>query len=200
MSQQPPYGEPQQPGQQPGHQPYTPYSPGAYPNPYQQGPQRPDHTTRNVLLIVGAVIILVCGGAVGLGVLAFNGIRDSVDDAFDDDYRGSDSDPLVVEEGEAFEIRDYSYAEGWTFVAGGDAGYVNRISGLTVTDNRDDSDYSGPYLTFTFYDGDQALGQIDCRTDVNLRRGKSTTLECNGSDPVPRSYETLEVYDNATFE
>lgn len=206
MSQQPPYGEPpkpeQQPGQQPGYppgqQPYTPYSQGAYPNPYGQMPQQPNHTTRNVLLIVGLVILLFCGGLVTLAVVAVNNVSDTIDDGFNEDYRGSQEDPLVIDEGDAFEIRDYNYAEGWSFVVGGDD-FSDRVNDLKVTDNRDDTDYSGAAVVLTFYDGDEATGQVDCRSSVDLRKGKSTVLECSG-DPVPATYETLEVYSEATYD
>ena len=73
MSQQPPYGEPPQPGQQPGQQRWTPYGPGgAYPDPYAGMPPRPkSNTTRNVLLVVGGLVLLFCGGVFG----ALQGVR-----------------------------------------------------------------------------------------------------------------------------
>jgi hypothetical protein len=139
MSQQPPYGQdPQQPYPQGGapqggapqggypQQGYPPYAPGAYPNPYAQLPQQDNHTTRNVLLVVGAVVLLFCAGLVGFVIWAFSNIGD----AFDPDYRGSENDPLTVTEGEAFEIRGFEYAAGWSVVPAAGATGDLEITGI----------------------------------------------------------------------
>ncbi len=194
----PPYGEPA-PGQHPQQQPYPSYGAGAYPNPYGQVPPQRPRTTRNVLIVVGVVIVAFCAGLVGLGVLAVNKVDDGFDSAFNEDYRGSQNDPLTLEEGESFEIRGYSYAEGWTLTPNSD--YDDQITGLKATNNDADTEsYNRISLVFTFYSGDEALGQVDCRSAVSLRRGKSTTLDCSSSETVPSGYDTLEVYDSALYE
>lgn len=188
MSQQPPYG---QDPQQPYQQPFTPYSQGGYPNPYAQGPQRPNHTTRNVLLIVGAVVLLFCGGLFALGVVFFN----NIDDAFDPDYRGSENDPISVEEGEAFSIRGFDYDEGWT-VSSTPAGDV-EIAGLRGTNNRDDEDSESVYLYFEFYQDNARLASVSCSGGGTVAFERSIRLTCNGYADNISGYDEIEVYDNS---
>ena len=217
MSQQPPYGsDPQQPPSQPpysqqpytqqpysqqpqpGQPGYTPYSQGAYPNPYAQIPQRPNHTTRNVLLIVGAVVLLVCGGIVALGIAAVN----NIDDSFESDYVGSENDPITVTEGSAFEIRGFEYDEGWAIepAAAGDPLAEDAIVGLRATNRRDDEDTETTNLTFSFLTDNEVLGEIRCRADASVRFERSVTLDCTSYGLEIDGYDTIEVYDTSFYE
>jgi hypothetical protein len=196
MSQQPPpYGAPEP-------QPYSnPYGPGQYPNPYPQAPK--SNGTRNVLLIVGLVVVLFCGGIVALGAWAVVSVKDGIEDSFDSDYRGSSKDPLTITEGQAFEIRDFEYAEGWSFVRTPDPDDINneQITGLSVTSDREDAEsWDRPSITFTFRDGTRVLAQVDCRVDVSLSEGDTADMDCTGYDDLPTDYETLRVYDRSTYE
>lgn len=182
--------------------PYTPYSPDAYPNPYQQGPQRPNHTTRNVLIIVGVVIVFCCGGIVSLGAWIFH----SVDDALDSDYPGSESDPVVVAEGDAFSIRGFDYAAGWSVtprLGTGTAGGLeadNDITGLQATNNREDDDTEDATLSFDFYADDVLLGQVRCSTPGLVSSGRKAQLSCSSYSQAITGYDEIEVYDTSYFE
>lgn len=197
MSQQPPYG-PQDP-QQPQQPPFTPYSQGAYPNPYAQypQPQGKNNTTRNVLLIVGAVVILFCGGLFALGVVFFN----NIDETFESDYVGSENDPITVEEGEAFEIRGFEYEAGWS-ISGPAAGGADfdAITGLRATNQRDDEDSERASLTFSLVRDNEVLGEIDCTTGASVRFERAVTLDCFGTDADPGPYDEIEVFDNSYYE
>ena len=195
-------GYPQQPQQPQPQQPYAPYGQAPYgqpyPNPYAGMPQQPkSHTTRNVLLILGAVMLLFCGGLVALVVLLVN----NVDDAFESDYRGSENDPITVAEGEAFEIRGFDYDEGWAIdgVAADDLG--NVISGLRATNDRDDEDTETPRLTFTLLRGNEVLGEISCNANAAVRYERQVALDCTtyGTE-IPQGYDTIEVYDTSFYE
>lgn len=194
MSQQPPYGpqDPQNP-QQPHQPPYSPYS-GAYPNPYGQMPQRPNHTTRNVLLIVGAVIVVFCGGLFALGVAFFN----NVDNAFNPDYPGSENDPKSVTEGDSFSIRGFDYDEGWR-VTTDETGGV-EITGLRATNNRDDEDSESVYLYFEFYQDNARLASVSCTGGGTVAFERSIRLSCTGYSADIAGYDEIEVYDSSYSE
>ncbi len=201
MSQQPPYGQdpqqpygqgPQQPYQQ---QPYPPYG-GAYPNPYAQMPQQKSNTTRNVLLIVGGVVLLFCAGIVAFFVWVVN----NVDEAFDPDYRGSEDDPLTVAEGEAFEIRGFEYDDGWTVRAAPAGTGDLEITGLRTTNARDDEDAESAYLVFRFYRDDEQLASISCGGVYNLAHDRSATIECTTYGADVTGFDEIEVYDNSYSE
>ncbi|QCW52105.1 hypothetical protein FE634_19855 [Nocardioides dongxiaopingii] len=196
MSQQPPpYGAPEP------QQPYpNPYGPGAYPNPY---PPRNNNGTRNVLLIVGLVVVLFCGGLVALTAWGVVSVKNGIEDSFDTDYRGSSKDPLTIKEGQAFEIRDFEYAEGWSFVrpTGPDDLGSDQITGLSVTSSREDAEsWDRPSITFTFREGTRVLAQVDCRLDVTLSEGDTADMDCSGYDDLPQEFETLQVHDRSTYE
>lgn len=201
MSQQPPYGsDPQQPHQppqppQPGQQPWTPYGPGAYPDPYGQFPQQPkSNTTRNVLLIVGGLVLLFCGGVVAFVIWAIS----NVDDTFDPDYRGSEDDPLTVTEGEAFEIRGFEYDQGWTIRSSPDGDLA--IDGLRATNARDDEDAESVYLYFKFYRDNEQLSSISCSGGSSVAFERSVTLDCSTYGDDITGYDEIEVYDNSYSE
>ncbi|MFB9311500.1 hypothetical protein [Nocardioides plantarum] len=200
MSQQPPYGppDPQQPGkpwQPPGQQPYTPYSQGAYPNPYAQFPPPPkNNTTRNVLLIVGAVVLLFCGGIVAFLAWAIS----NAEDAFDDDYRGSEDDPITVTEGEAFSIRGFDYEKGWS-VSTDESGSI-EIEGLRVTNDRDDEDAESLFIHIDFYQDDARLTSVSCSGGGSIAYGRTAVLDCTGFSDKLTDYDEIQVYDTSLYE
>ncbi len=199
MSQQPPYGppdpqqphqQPQQPYQQPG---YPPYGQNPYPNPYAQLPQQKSNTTRNVLLIVGAVVLLFCGGIVAFFAWAVN----NVDDAFDPDYPGSEDQPLTVEEGEAFEIRGFEFEEGWTVTpAAGDL----LVDGVRATNQRDDEDSASTYIVFKFYADNEQLATVNCSGGTSVSFERSVTLDCTSFATDVSGYDEIQVYDTSYSE
>ena len=201
MSEQPPYGEPIQPPEQPPSYPQAPYVGSPYPGPAQApyGVQPPkSNGTRNVLLIVAAVVVLFCGGAVALGVLAFNNVKDTVDSAFDDDYRGSEKDPIEVELGAAFEIRGLEYDAGWMLDTASE--FTDGITALRATNSRDDKSSEYISLSFTFLKGNEIQAQVNCSTGGQVGYRQSKQLDCSTADDVAADFDTIEVYDNATFQ
>lgn len=196
MSQQPPYGETPQSGQQPGQQPWTPYGPGgAFPDPYAGMPPRPkSNTTRNVLLIVGGLVLLFCGGVVAFIIWAFA----NVEDTFDPDYPGSENDPLTVQVGDAFEIRGFEYEEGWT-LSSSPAGDTT-ITGMRTTNLRDDEDTESVFLYVKFYRDNEQLGSISCTGGSSVAFERSVTLDCRAFGEDVTGYDEIEVYDNSYSE
>lgn len=206
MSEQPPYGEPNQPTEQPPSYPQAPgshlgYGGSSYPG-YPQAPygvQPPkSNGTRNALLIVAVVIVVFCGGAVSLGMLAFNNVKNTVDHAFNDDYRGSEKDPIVVEVGGDFEIRGLEYGSGWELDTTSE--FTDGITALRVTNSRDDKSSEYVSLTFTFLKSNQIQAQVNCSTGGQVGYRQSRRLNCSTADDVGADFDTIEVYDNATFE
>lgn len=196
MSQQPPYGptDPQQPGQA-YQQPYTPYSQAAYPNPYGQYPQPKNNTTRNVLLIVGAVVLLFCGGIVAF----FAWIVNEIESGIDPDYPGSRNDPITVAEGETFSIRGFDYDEGWQVTTDPTTGSV-EIEGLRATNNRADEDDETVDLVFEFYADNARISTVRCDADGSIAHERTAVLECSLNSAEVAGYDEIEVSDRSFNE
>lgn len=208
----PPSGDPQYPSypqqnpQQNPQQPYGQQQPGypAYgqqypPNPYGGGaPPQKSHTTRNVLIIVAVLVVLFCGGAITAVVLLVNSADDAFDSAFDSEYEGSEDDPLEVAEGDAFSIRGFDYEEGWSIGTDPTTQAV-EIDSLVATNNRDDEESYSLFLTFSFYRGGEGIGELTCSSQTTVRHEKKARMTCTGYD-IPTDYDSIEVWDNATFE
>lgn len=165
-------------------QPYSPYGPYGYP---EQPPQR-SNTTRNILIAVGVGIVLFCGGLFALAAWAIS----QADWDLDNDYRGSEDDPIVVAEGAAFEIRGFDYEEGWSVTPEG-------ITGLRATNNRDDEDAERIFLRLSLLRDNEVLGEITCSSNATVRFERAVTLDCTGFD-VPTGYDEIEVYDTSYYE
>lgn len=176
MSQQPPYG--------------------AYPNPYAQFPPPRNNTTRNVLLIVGGVVLLFCLGVIGFFVWALNGIEDAFEG---DDFPGSDDDPITVTEGEAFEIRGFEYAAGWSVTSTGDE---LSVDDLRATNERADGDSESIALRLRLYEGNEQVAVVRCSTVLDLAPDRAATLNCTSlvSGTTPVTFDEIEVYDDSYTE
>lgn len=205
---QPPYGEPEQPHQYPGYQPpppptgpaspYQPF-PQAYPQqPYAYAPPPRNHTTRNVLIAVAVAVVLFCGGGTAGLVALVSNASDDLDERFNSDYRGSENDPITVSEGDGFSIRGFTYAAGWSLASGARAD--SAVSGLTVTNERDDEESDRANVVFTLLDGDTILEQFSCYADADIGYGRTAALDCDGVYEKLPAYETLEVNATALFE
>ncbi len=194
---QPPQG-PYQPQPPQGQQPYPPYGQQHPPNPYGTGQQQKNHTTRNVLLIIAVLVVLFCGGAIVGVVVLFNKAGDAVENAFDTDYPGSSNDPVEVEEGEAFEIRGFEYEEGWTVGEEESGSGLVVIDGLAATNNRDDGESYSVSLVFSFYDNNEAVGDVNCSSNTTIREDRTARFTCYGTT-IPESYDSIDVYDNALY-
>ncbi len=203
----PPQGAPQpygQPGQYPQNQypqnqypqnqyPQGPYPQGPYPQqpygaPYGQPyPAKQSHTLRNVLLIVGLVLVLFFGGCLAAGGLLVGGMSSSIEQ--DATKAGGTDNPLEITEGQPFEVDGFEYAGGWR-LTDGFAGM--DVKGLKVTNNRDDVD--GAIVEIRVYRGEEQVALADCTTD-QLRVGTSATVTCFSADRLPRDYDQITIND-----
>jgi len=195
MSEQPPYGPPE-----PGTPP--PPQQGSYPNYGYQGypgypvaPPTRSNSSRNVVIIVVVVVALLCAGVVIAPIVFFVWIVNEVEDGFNPDYRGSQNDPVTVEVGEAFEIRDFNYASGWKL----NPGAATPLTGLSVSSNHENA-VSSLRITFEFTRDDALLGTVDCSAPGGLRKGRKALMNCNASSAPIVGFDDIEVFDHSYTE
>ena len=176
-----PYGQQPNPyGQQgPYGQPYQPH-------PYGTPPKKSNKTLWIVLGIIGFVLLLCCGGFIGLFAFAWN----EADEAIDEE-RANDT-PSAVEHGESFEHDDFRIESGWRVVRD-DLGDFD-IEGLTVT-NEDDISRSA-YLEFTIYRDDVEIGTINCDSSGTLEPDVKTAVDCYSIDDYAADFDTVKVADS----
>lgn len=217
MSEQPPYGQqpesggfqssgyeppPGQPGYgQPayGQQGYQGY--GGYPGypAYPAPPPTGGNSSRNIIIIVVVLVVLLCGGLILAPIAFFVWFANEVDNSFDSDYRGGRDNPITVEEGEAFEIRDFRYAEGWSVNPTATGFNGQAITGLIVKSENEDAE-SSLSITFEFERDDVLLGTVTCRSPTVLRDGRSAQMECDNTGTDITGYDEIAVYDNSYYE
>lgn len=202
-----------QPPQQPPTNPYTgqqrpsPPQPQALaPNPYAGGyagyggtpsPYQPKKsgTGKTIAIIVGVIVLVVllfCGGIIGLIVWAANNVEDQVSE-FDSDRRGGPDNPITVTEGESFEIDGIEYADGWRIVPAADEYGQDAIVGLVGENDRSDESAETVSLQITFVDGDTEVGSLGCRSKGPISYGNTEELDCSSYDAIPESYDGIEV-------
>lgn len=192
-----PQNQPQQPPQWPVVPPAQPGQTGSYGyRPAYQPPPSSGGSGKAIAIIVGAVVLVVllfCGGIVGLIVWAANTVEDSISE-FDTDRPGGRDNPISLAVGDAFEIDGIEYAEGWQVQPAGDATSGDSIVGLKGTNDRVDESSESVYLTFTFIaDGNVEAGEISCSSDGTIGFGNAEVLDCRGSQPVEDAYDHVEV-------
>lgn len=171
MSQtQPPYS------QQPGYAPYPPQ------------PQKKSHTVRNVLLGIVLLMVLFVGGCLAL----VGGVLNEADKAIkeSDSKAGGAKNPLTITEGEAFEVDGFKYAAGWQ--VGPDPLGDIRVSGLRVTNEREDSD--GAITEIKFWRGKEVVAMTDCSTE-QIQVGTTTKVDCISADNMPKKYDRITIND-----
>jgi hypothetical protein len=182
-----PYGQ-QQPYQQ--AVPGQPYPPQAYYAP--PPPQKQSHTLRNVLLVIGVLMLLGIGGCVAITAAFVNEVDNAIDESIESDkIPGRRDNPLTIEEGEGFEVDGFDYAAGWS--VGKDFVGDIEIKGLKVTNNRDDRDSA--LVEIKFWKGDEILGLADCTTEpIDLET--TTKLGCISVDKLPKTYDKITINDS----
>jgi hypothetical protein len=161
---QPPYGQTgaQPPYGQPAGQP--PY--GA---PYRPPPQRGGKTS-TWLVVIGVVLLLVCGGCFAVGAVVVNTGRELARELEDLDAPGR---PTTVEEGASFELGGLVFQAGWSLEVDGPAA---TIEGLAVS-NEGDEDEVVVSVVFEFHRQGRLLGSISC-TGLLVDAGDSSDLDC----------------------
>lgn len=144
------------------------------------------HTVRNILLGLVGLFILLFAGCTALVGGAANEVSKSIEAS--ENEVGGPNNPVTIEEGQAFEIRDFNYAAGWKVVTND---FGSEIQGLKVTNNRGESDSA--LVEIKFVTGTEVLALIDCSTEP-IDPGMTVTLSCSG-DKVPADYEKITISD-----
>lgn len=215
-------GQPGQPGQQPpqwpvappppqgqgqyhppagGYTPppgggYTPPPAGGYgaPSPYGQKPS--GGSGKVIAIVVGVIlllVLLVCGGAVGLVIWGAKSVDDALDE-FDPSRVGGSDNPITVEVGEDFEIDGIEYAEGWSVARPKDEYSGETITGLKGTNDRGDESGESVYLNFTFLDdNDTEVGEVSCSSSGDISYGNTEELTCTNYSKFTGAYDHVEV-------
>jgi len=154
-------------------------------------PVKKSHTFRNVFLGIVAAFVLLIGGCMALLGGAANEIGKSIkaEEAKDAQPGGPDN-PLTIKIGEKFSVLDFDYAAGWK--VGADALGDVEVTGLKVTNNRDEKD--GAILEIKFLKGSEVLALVDCSTE-QIPVGQTTTVDCFSSDKLPKNYDKVTIND-----
>ncbi len=166
-----PYGAPQHPGGPPPYGVPGPYGPGYGP------PPKKDNTLKWVLIIIGTVLLLTCGGCLAVGVLAFNEGSSIVERELD---RVQTSESIDVEEGDGFSLGNLDVQDGWRTV---NSEFDDSLLDVVVTTRpRDDPAFldSVAQIDFSFYRRDRLLGTIGC-FGFDVKANEPTALDCAGS-------------------
>lgn len=164
------------------------------PPPYQAAPaQQPKKSGMGKGCLISALIIVavIIIGAVSCIAITGKAV-DEVDKSIkaEQTESGGTNNPVTIEEGKAFEIRQFNYADGWTIVDS-DLGGV-EIRDLKVTNNRDDADAA--FVEIKFMKGTEVLESIDCTSDQILV-GQTATLTCLPTVEKPTGYDKITIND-----
>lgn len=161
---------------------------GSYAPPQQQ---KKNGALKWILITLGA-LVLFCGGgfaACSAGVIgAANEVSKSIE--AEESEVGGTQNALTIEEGKAFDVRGFEYADGWKVADDGLGG--TTIEGLKVTNNRDSADTA--LVEIKFMKGDEILASVDCSSD-QLQKGQSATLSCIGATEKAEGYDRITIND-----
>lgn len=187
--QQPAYG--QQPYGQPGYG--QPGHGQGYPQtPYGYAPQKPNHTVRNVLLVLAGVFVLFFGGCVALVGLAANEVDNVIEDIeANDQLPGGADNPLEIRAGQPFSVYGFDYQSGWS--VGPDEFGEIEVLDLKFENNRDEPD--SLLADLRFIRGNEVLATATCSSD-QASVGQIVPVECYGIDPIPTDYDTITIQDS----
>ena len=198
------YEDPENPGQQrywdgqqwtDQRQPAVPAPPvppamGAISVGNQAEPPR-KHTTRNVILaVIGVFILLVGGCTIALVAAGGKAVNDAIDDMEESDNApGGPNNPMEIQLGEAFEVQGFNYADGWSVKnVFGSA----EVKNLKVTNNREEKDSA--IVEIKFWDGTEVLALLDCTTSP-IDPGTTQSVSCISADKLPANYDKITIND-----
>jgi hypothetical protein len=144
-----------------------------------------------VLLILLAVVVLFF---VGCSILVGTVVH-KAGKAIDTEV--SRHAPTTVSPGQEFTHDGFRAARGWR-LAKVHGTNLATITGLRVTNEANGAfggaDGRAAILTFRLYDGDTVVGQIDCN-GRQIKEGESSGMQCVSGDPLPPTYNKIEVTD-----
>jgi uncharacterized protein DUF2510 len=189
--------QPGQPMATAGYPAYQQAQPGwaqptyAQPQPYLTQPVKQSHTARNILIIFAVLFLLFVGGCIAVVAVVGN----KVNDAVNDDSLGGPNNPMTIIEGQAFSVKGFKYAEGWS-ITEEPVSQTWHVDGLKVTNDRGKADRldveikllnQGEILATAFCTAGDALDKIPRDTTV--------TVVCQSSDPLPDAYDKITIQD-----
>src|SRR3954454_747859 len=179
--QQPQYAQPQ-------------YGTPQYGTPQTYLPQQPvkqSHTARNILIVFGVLFLVFVGGCIAVVAVVGN----KVNDAVNDDSVGGPNNPLTITEGQAFEVRGFKYADGWT-ITPQPVSQTWSVDGLKVTNERGKSDRLD--VEIKLLNANEVMATAFCVAGDGFEKipeHTTVTLQCTSSDPIPTTYDKITIQD-----
>lgn len=185
-----PHTPQQQPYAGPGYgQPV--YGQGYPQTPYGYAPTKPNHTVRNVLLVLAGVFILFFGGCVALVGLAANEVDNAIEDIqANDTVPGGADNPLEIRPGQAFSVYGFDYQPGWSVS-------VDQFGDMVIEDLKFENNRGEPdslLADIRFLRNDEVLASLSCSSDL-ASIGQTVPVDCSGFDTVPADYDTITIQD-----
>jgi len=154
---------------------------------YGAQPVQQNHTARNILVVLGVLLLLLLSGCIAAAVV----VGDKFNDAFNDDTPGGPNNPLTITEGQPFEVAGFEYAAGWSITADAN-GYVS-IENLELTNDRD-----GPsrlLVEIRLLSGNEVLASADCGNFESIPENTTVTVSCSSTDTLPTAYDRVTIQD-----
>ena len=189
----------QQPGQPMATAGYPTYQQPTYaqptygqPQPYLTQPVKQSHTARNILIVFGVIFLLFVGGCIAVVAVVGN----EVNDAVNDDSPGGPNNPITIAEGEAFEVRGFDYADGWSIV-GEPVSQTWHIDNLKMTNHRGKADRL--LVEIKLINGSEIVATTLCTVDDGFNKipeDITVTVDCVSSDPLPQAYDKITIQDS----
>jgi hypothetical protein len=179
--QQPQYAQPQ-------------YGTPQYGTPQTYLPQQPvkqSHTARNILIVFGVLFLVFVGGCIAVVAVVGN----KVNDAVNDDSVGGPNNPLTITEGQAFEVRGFKYADGWT-ITPQPVSQTWSVDGLKVTNERGKSDRLD--VEIKLLNANEVMATAFCVAGDGFEKvpeHTTVTVDCTSSDPIPTAYDKITIQD-----
>ncbi len=177
--------------------------PGAAPPPKKGG------ALKWVLIAIGVVLVLGVGSCIAFVATVGNEVNKAIESAtslptslptdLGDTGDGGDTtdpgtsdqsaDAIEITEGKGFEVRNLSYADGWTITT---TPLGMGIDNLEVTNNGDSQDYA--LVDVRLWKGDTVLGSINCASEP-VDPGATVTMVCISGDDKPSDYDRITIQD-----
>jgi len=154
---------------------------------YGAQPVKQSHTGRNLLIVFGVLLLLLVGSCTAAVVV----LGDKVNDAVNDDTPGGPNNPLTITPGEAFEVSDFNYADGWS-IGADPAGYVS-VDNLKLTNNRGKS--SRLLVEIKLLSGNEVLATATCGDYQSVAEDTTITVTCTSGDTLPATYDKVTIQD-----
>jgi hypothetical protein len=109
-----------------------------------------------------------------------------------DDYLGSQTNPMTIEPGKAFDVHGYRFAAGWQ--VGTDADGHATVTGLSVTNDRGHDDLA--FETIRLVSGYEVRAQLTCTTTgPRIAAGETVTFSCTSDQPLPDDYAKVTIQE-----